>query len=64
MLVVSCQPCALMGRSTDIRHMIVNQGLGYIRPTMYFPELNSSRMCEHSDLPHRKMLISNRLIPN
>ena len=64
MLVVSCQPCALMGPSTDIGYTTVDQGLAYIRTATYLPEINSSRMGDYSELPHREMLISVRLIPN
>ena len=64
MLVVSCKPSAPMGPSTDTRHMILDQRLVDFRSTTYLPELNNSRMGEYGELPHRKMLISVRFIPN
>ena len=53
-----------MGPPTHIGHMTVDQRLAHIRSITYLPELNSSRMGEYSELPHRKLLISVRFIPN
>jgi len=64
MPAVSRQPSAPMGPSTDIGYPTVDQRLVDIRTATCLPELNSSRMGEYSDLPHRKMLISVRFIPN
>jgi len=64
MLALSGQSFAPMGPPAIIRHMTVDQQLADIQSTTYLPQLRSSRMGEYSDLPHRKMLISVRFIPN